>query len=352
LPLYLFLDDYTIPLVQPNLQATINPIIFKRRSHIFFKVSTESANSFWPVGTNMKTLEMPHDFALLDLATESLHQKEEEKIRLLNKIFTPRIDRYHVFTGRAFDLTKVLGDTTYSNNQLAWYLRAPKEHPLPSGLKRLLYSGLGVFVGMWASDIRIMVEMFADMIRETNGKLTSEQPRIPDDIQDRCARNQGGEFLTFAQSVRDPELTRGSSRTRLHGEEYGNHLKNIVEAFVNVSKFELLTKLVDNQGNSSPKQAFRLVILDSFKVGEKAHRYHEGLVRYHIFLQDMRGKSQRGMLTPRLYLNRILLPYVTLTFSSHDHIRLTNAEFNVLLERPNEFLSYWKKKSRNLVSTC
>jgi len=229
LPLYLFLDDYTIPIVAPTLQATINPIIFKRRSHIFFKVSTESANSFWPVGTNMKTLEMPHDFALLDLATESLHQKEEEKIRLLDKIFIPRIDRYHVFTGRAFDLTKVLGDTSYSNNQLAWYLRDPKDHPLPSGLKRLLYSGLGVFVGMWASDIRIMVEMFSDMIREANGKLTSDKPKIPDDIQDRCARNQGGEFLTFAQSVRDPELTRGGSKTRLHGEEYGNHLKNIVE---------------------------------------------------------------------------------------------------------------------------
>jgi hypothetical protein len=290
-------------------------------------------------------LEVHHDFALLDLATESLHQKEDEKIKLLEKIFTPRIDRYHPFVGRNFGLTDVLGRTPYSNNQLAWYLREPKTHPLPSGLKRLLYCGLDVFVGMWSSDIRIMVEMFADMLRETNGKLTPKQPKIPHEVQDRCFRFQGSEFLTFAQSVRDPDLMRGGSQERLRGEEYGNHLKNIVEAFVNVSRFELNSSdPIDNEGALNPKQAFRLEILDSFKVAEKLRRYHAGLVRYHVFLQDWRGKSQRGMLTPRLYLNRILLPYVNLTFSSHDHIRLTNAQFNLLLEKPTEFLSYWKKK--------
>jgi hypothetical protein len=346
LPLYLFLDDYTIPIVLPTLQETINPIVFKRRSQIFFKVSTESANSFLPVGTNKKPLEVHHDFALLDLATESLHQKEDEKIRLLDKIFVPRIDRYQPFTGRKLGLKDVLGATPYSNNELAWYLHDSKKRQLPGGLKRLLYCGLDVFVGMWASDIRIMVEMFADMIREANGKLTPENPKIAEEVQDRCCRTQGSEFLTFAQSVRDPELMRKGSRTRIRGEQYGNHLKNIVEAFVNVSKFELKSKLVGNQGRENPKQAFRLEILDSFKVSEKVSRFHEGLVRYHIFLQDWRGKSQRGMLTPRLYLNRILLPYATLTFSSHDHLRLTNAEFNLLLEKPTEFLSYWKKKGR------
>jgi hypothetical protein len=345
LPLYLFLDDYTIPIVLPTLQAVLNPIIFKRSSHIFFKVSTESANSFLPVGTNNKPLEVHHDFALIDLATESLHQKEDEKLKLLEKIFAPRIDRHHLFAGHHLSLTDVLGRTPYSNNQLAWYLRDPKSRPLPTGLKKVLYCGVDVFVGMWASDIRIMVEMLADMLRESNGSTTAIRPRIRDEVQDRCFRVQGSEFLIFAQQVRDPEFMRGGSQKRLRGEEYGNHLKNIVEAFVNVSKFELDSgKLIDNQGAFNPRQAFRLEILDSFKVADKLRRYHEGLVRYHIFLQDWRGKSQRRMLTPRLYLNRILLPYVNLTFSSHDHIRVTTAEFNLLLEKPTAFLAYWKKK--------
>jgi hypothetical protein len=118
---------------------------------------------------------------------------------------------------------------------------------------------------------------------------------------------------------------------------------------VKVSKYELTQgKIIENQGTQSPIQAFRLEILDSFKISDKAKAFHGGLIRYHIFLQDWRGKSQRGMLIPRLYLNRILLPYVNLTFSSHDHIRLTNDEFNHLLEEPTKFYEYWVKVKRKL----
>ena len=347
LPLYLFLDDYTTPIVSRELQVVLNPIIFKRRSSIFFKVSTESANSFCPVGTNGKLLEPPHDFDLIDLATESLHQRKDEKTELLTKIFTPRIERHPPLAGQKFRLIDILGPTPYSSNQLAWFLREPKTHPLPTGQRKDIYHGLDVFVGMWTSDIRIMVEVFVDMLRESNGRLTPKTPLIPIDVQNRCYKNQGGEFLTFAQSIRDPELMRKGSKRGLRGEQYGNHLKNIVEAFVKVSKYELVSgSVIDNQGTSSPVQAFRLEILDSFKISDKARAYHEGLVRYHIFLQDWRGKSQRGMLIPRLYLNRILLPYVNLTFSSHDHIRMTNDDFNLLLEEPTRFYDHWVKVKR------
>jgi hypothetical protein len=40
LPVYLFLDDYTTPLAPRTIQLALNPIIFRRRSHIFFKIST------------------------------------------------------------------------------------------------------------------------------------------------------------------------------------------------------------------------------------------------------------------------------------------------------------------------
>jgi hypothetical protein len=70
------------------------------------------------------------------------------------------------------------------------------------------------------------------------------------------------------------------------------------------------------------------------------------LIRWHIFLQDWRGKSVRGMLTPRLYLNRILLPFCNLTFSMHDNIHLTNREFIYLLTKPKNFFEDWKKKKQ------
>jgi hypothetical protein len=63
--LYLFLDDYTIPIVPGEVQRALNPIIFKRRDKLFFKVSTEAANSFDLRGFRDKPLEVFQDFHLI-----------------------------------------------------------------------------------------------------------------------------------------------------------------------------------------------------------------------------------------------------------------------------------------------
>ena len=342
LPVFLFLDDYTIPLVPRPIQMALNPIVFRRRSHIFFKVSTEASNSFVPSGPHKKALELHHDFGLLDLATESLHQADDEKERLLDSIFRPRIKRYPPFVGTDLGLQEVLGKTPYTNNELALQLRQR------GGKKqKIYYHGKQIFVGLWTSDIRTIVEMFNDMLRESNGRLSKQNPEISKEVQHRCIRTQGGEMMTFTQSIRDYELWRKTKALRSKAEKFGNHLKSIVEAFIGVSRYELIEgPLVDNQGRQNPKQAFRIEIVDSFEPEQKVQVYLEGLVRYHIFLQDWRGKSQRGMLTPRLYLNRIFLPFGSLTLSSHDHIQLENAELTRLLEKPTEFLAYWKRKRR------
>ncbi len=64
-PLYFFLDDYTIPIVIREVQVVLNPIIFKRRSKLFFKISTEAANSFEREGLRGKPLELHQDFELI-----------------------------------------------------------------------------------------------------------------------------------------------------------------------------------------------------------------------------------------------------------------------------------------------
>ncbi|MEI9897581.1 MAG: protein kinase [Chthoniobacter sp.] len=340
-PIYLFLDDYTIPVVPKAIQLALNPIIFRRRSEIFFKVSTEAANSFIPTGPNKKPLELHHDFALLDLATESLHQDEADKAYLLDQIFRPRIRRHHNLSHHDYGLEDVLGITPYSNNELAWQMRKG----VGDDKQRVMYHGKRVFVGLWTSDIRTMVEMFNDMLREANGSVDSDRPLIAKELQDRCIRNQGGEMMTFTQSIRDYELWKLTSGKRDRAEKFGLHLKTIVEAFIAVSRYELLEgKTVGNQGRDNPRQAFRIEVVDSFAPDRAVRGYLDGLVRYHIFLQDWRGKSQRGMLTPRFYLNRVILPYGGLTLSSHDHIQLKNVELNSLLGEPNKFLDYWKKK--------
>lgn len=225
-PLYLFLDDYTIPIVQREVQRILNPIIFKRRSKLFFKVSTEAANSFEREGLRGKPLELHQDFELIDLATESLHQDKRAKAELLDKIFRPRIDRLPVFTGRNLRLADVLGKTSASNNQLARQMRAPK-----GGRKRILYHGADAFAGVWASDIRIMIQMFSDMLREANSALRTGSRLIDKVIQDKVYRSAGGEFLVFAESVTNPAF--GREDQVLHGQ--GNHMGSISETLLRPS---------------------------------------------------------------------------------------------------------------------
>jgi serine/threonine protein kinase len=333
-PLFLFLDDYTIPLVPREVQLVLNPIIFKRRSKLFFKISTEASNSFDTRGIREKPLELHQDFELIDLATESLHQDSKAKEKLLDKIFKPRIDRHPILKGKGLGLVDVLGSISKSNNKLAFEMRDKNI--------QITYSGAEVFIGMWSSDIRTMIQMFVDMLREANGSLSSGNLTIDKKIQNKVYRSSGGEFLVFTQLLNKPSLWDQAPSAKQQNEDYGRRLREIVEAFINISRYELTKgNLVSNQGRFYPKQAFRIEIIDQFEIEPELKDYYEGLVRWHIFLQDWRGKSIRGMITPRLYLNRILIPFANLTFSSHDSLSFPNNKFNELLKDPKKVSSSW-----------
>jgi serine/threonine protein kinase len=335
-PIYFFLDDYTIPIVTRQVQRVLNQIIFRRRATYFFKISTEAANSFLRESVRGKPLELHQDFKLIDLATESLHQSPQDRASLLDRIFRPRIDRHPLLKGKNLGLRDVLGRTPLSNNELARQMRDAVQK---GANRQVLYHGQEAFVGMWASDIRMMIQMLVDMLREANGSLqNTDSPVIPPDIQDKCYRTAGGEFLGFSASVVDPAFWEKGPTTTKPGEAYGTQLRKIAEAFIRISRYELTHgDLVSNQGRFNPRQAFRLEIPDAFELPPEAQKYYEGLVRWHIFLQDWRGKSVRGMITPRLYLNRILIPFAKLTFSTHDNIPLTNNQFISLLTSPGKF---------------
>ena len=329
-------------LLPRQVQNTLNPIVFKRRSDLFFKISTESTNSIALRGISNKPLELHQDFDLIDLATESLHQDRNAKKKLLTNIFNPRIERHSVLRDKNLDLGTVLGAMDLSNNELAWQMRKNSEGETS---RHILYHGLDSFVGMWASDIRIMIQMFTDILRDADESLSANSLPIAKEIQNKVYNSTGGEFLEFIRSVVDPSQWDTSPTSTGQGERFGTHLKDIVEAFVNVSKYELSKgNLVKNQSRQNPKQCFRIEIIDKFNLPSDAAVYYEGLIRWHVFLQDWRGKSMRGMITPRLYLNRVLLPFCNLTFSSHDNLPLTNSEFANMLINPTEFFQYWKKK--------
>lgn len=347
-PFYFFLDDYTLPAINSQTQQILNPIIFKRRSSLFFKISTESSNSFDITGVRGKPLELTQDFELIDMANESLHLKKSAKKELLNKIFIPRINRHHLLKSQNLSLNDVLGKTPFSNNALANKMReASKE----GKQKKVLYEGVDTFVGMWSSDTRTMIQMFVDILKEaeTDVALSSALTPVKSAIQNQVYKSAGGEFLKFMEAVTNSMTLESDFHVKrgMKNSMFGIHLKDIVEAFVNVSRYEMTQgPLISNQGRKNPKQAFRIEILDKFELTEEGKVFYNGLTRWHIFLQDWRGKSVRGMLTPRLFINRLLIPYTNLSFSSHDSISLNNEEFISLLTNPKTFYDYWKDKKK------
>ncbi|MCW5854446.1 MAG: protein kinase family protein [Anaerolineales bacterium] len=359
-PMYLFLDDYTVPIVTPGIQRILNDIIFERKSNVVFKVSSESNRSFVRTTSKGKHLEVNHDFDLLDLASECLHHSEATRVAFLESVFRPRIKRHNRFQGENYTLLDILGGSKKSGNELATLMREKSKNKTK---KRIYYHGADTFVNMWSSDIRIMIKILNLILTDAEEKLKNKAGKfampIKAHIQDAVFRSIGGELLESISSAQTPEYDlsqynkKGNASLPIKSkmssspkpEEYGEALKSIVEAFTAISKYEMLKgHLVKNEEALVPKQAFRLEIIDKLELDNQARQLLDGLLRHHLFLQDWRGKSVRGFMTPRMYLNRALIPFSNLTFSSRDNIQLKSSQFQDLLLNPKKFVEDWKRK--------
>lgn len=339
-PFFFFLDDYTIPLLNEQLQATLNLVIFKRRENLFFKVSTEASNSFLRL-MGKKPLEVNHDFDLVDLANETLHVDEVDKTQLLDSIFKRRVRRIDKLRDSGYGLIEILGSSDWSFNEHARRLRETRGASVP------LYYGEKAFVGMWSSDIRSMVQLFNELLRPIRQQEVPQLP-IPPLVQQSRYFESGGEFLNLTETVRSAGFWDGESKGGKGPKNFGQRLREIAQAFISICRWELVEQpLMRNQGTEAPKQAFRIEIIDELELSDRVKPYYNGLLRWHVFLPDWRGRSMRGVLTPRIFLNRRLLPYARLSFSKKDSISLTNNEFSMLLSQPKNFEKYWKAKKRS-----
>jgi hypothetical protein len=135
---------------------------------------------------------------------------------------------------------------------------------------------------------------------------------------------------------------------RLYG-EYGEHLKAVVEAFVVAARKRLLGPTYSiSEGRTVrevPRMAFRLEIVDEFRIDGLAREIYRDLVRYGLFIRDSRGKSVRGAFVPRLFLRRPLLPYSALALSKRDSVPLPCEQFRLLLLKPDVFKANFATRS-------
>jgi len=346
-PLYFFLDDYSLPRVSESLQTVLNSVIFKRSDCFFFKISTESPSTFCRRDYSGKTLDDPHDFELTDLGSVTIDLPDEDRANFLDEMTRRRFAREDRFHGQT--LAQVLGTFDKSWADLARGIRRQLQQDIHDSeskdrektSRKVLYFGREVFLNMWSGDTRSMVKIAQNLLEQ----LPRDGPptlRFEHKLQDKVFRNTGGEFLHLLRAC-----TRSVrySRTRLpdHISSWGDHLVRIVEAFKEISLYELRTRQGGRRGRDEPKQAFRIEIVDEFSLEGIEKEIYADLVRYGVFLRDDRGKSIRGAIIPRLYLRRLLIPYCTLTFSKIDNVPMKAADFKRLLLRPRDFAQNWRK---------
>jgi hypothetical protein len=204
----------------------------------------------------------------------------------------------------------------------------------------------------------MMIQLIADVVGQASeavqGAPMPNQINLPVDgaLQDRVFRDGGSAWLsahTRNLPTQPHRVEEGLAQLQRHDPtyhlcgHYGDHLKAVVEAFVAAARKLLLGRtyhILDGKTRTPrevPRMAFRLEIVDEFRINGLAREIFGDLLRYGLFILDNRGKSVRGAFVPRLFLRRLLLPYGALALSKRDSVALSCKEFTSLLLKPDAF---------------
>jgi hypothetical protein len=359
-----FVDDFSTPRISASMQRVLNRLLLQRSPEFLAKVATEARSTFIPEDSSNKALEDGDDFQFVDMGEESLFLPDAQRLAFLEEVFSRRLATETRMPKEAATLRELLGRQGISKTEFARQLRSgDRTSPAPvqgasqrrgPSRARVHYYGEDIFANLWSGDTRMMIQLVSDVFELASGGRRDRKIAVPVDagIQDKAFRDRGGEWLnshtrnepTDSERVRAgiTEIKKQEPDYELCG-TYGSHLKAIVEAYV-----EAATRLLRgptyrmNEGGKTrevPRMAFRLEIVDEFRLDGLAAEIYRDLVRYGLFMVDNRGKSVRGAFVPRLYLRRLLLPFCTLALSKRDSVPLRCEQFRQLLLRPDTFKS-------------
>jgi hypothetical protein len=369
-PVLLFIDDYSTPRVSPSMQGILNRLFLQRSPHFLAKLATEASSTFVPEDSSGKNLEDGDDYQLVDMGEESLFLLESERLAFLNDVFSRRLEADQRIPRDRCSLHALLGRMGVSKTEFARRLRTSPhtqsldEQAAVSGgsqrrgrsRARVLYWGEDVFSSLWSGDTRTMIQLITDVVDQASEAVQrapkTNQIKLPIDggRQDRVFRNRGGQWLSSHERnapTQPDRVNEGLARLQELDPQYqlcgvyGEHLKAVVETFVAAARKLLLgptyTIREGKAPGEVPRMAFRLEIVDEFRIDGLAREIYRDLVRYGLFIRDSRGKSVGGTFVPRLFLRRLLLPYSALALSKRDSVPLPCEELKSLLLKPDAF---------------
>jgi hypothetical protein len=237
-----------------------------------------------------------------------------DKLHFIEDIFERRfgaIDKYPCRT-----LEQLIGSYVGLNyNEAARILREGK---------RLDIWGRESLCNLCSGDIHHIIDLVRTMVDRAGGRQALSRvdasPMITMNDQTSSVREQAGSFLKGLRILPN-----------------GDHLVEIVTTFGIVANAYLKFKDSKNVKGQPPWQAHRIEPYEPMNLSDKAQAIYDELLRYSVFIEDVRGKSRRGKVVPRLYLRRLLIPHFNLTFSMRDSVELEVSEIEELLMMPKEF---------------
>ena len=373
----LFVDDFSTPRVSPSMQRVLNRLFLQRSSQFLCKIATEAFTTFVSEDSSGKKLQDGDDYQLVDMGEEALFLTEEERLVFLREVFSRRLSVDPRVPAGGASLEAVLGKESLHKTEFARRLRQVgvedgelsrvdgSSQRRGRSRSRVTYSGAKIFADLWSGDTRTMIQLITDVVDDAPRDKQKSVPTVqiqlpvPAEVQDRLFRNRGGLWLD-SQTRNEPtdpvrveeevaRLRHERSAYQLAG-EYGEHLKAVVEAFVAAARDLLLgPPYVMSEGQTKrevPRMAFRIEIVDEFRIQGLAQEIYRDLVRYGLFMRDSRGKSVRGAFVPRLYLRRLLLPFCALALSKRDSVQLSCDDFVELLLEPDHFKLRFESRRR------
>lgn len=329
-PIYYLLDDYSLPTVSVELQRTLNDFILfpSEGAEHFFKISTESIVTFYPYNSKDKYMVENREYVVVDLGSYFLQGDSEIVSDFLLNVINNRLKNSENIDSMYHDIRSILGNSPYkSYNDLARQLR--------SGA-RVKYTGWDTIVDLCSGDVANILELIKRMFEAVGPDNFSviDGVEIPLEynkndstkathMQDKAIREAGNDFLQQIGAI--PE------------DDFGPQMKKITEAFGNIANWYLMNEYSKNITSKPPHQASRIELQDAIYLEGDQKRLYDNLIKYGIFLRDIRGKSQRGNVVDRLYLRRILIPTFKLTPSKRDSIRLDEEDLLLLLNEPESY---------------
>ncbi len=323
LPFYFFIDDYSAPKVTKPLQENLNRLFMQRTASCFFKLSTESPVSYSRSDIDAKTYVEGREFDLLNLGLVFIHAETESKLRFIEDVFSRRLTAVDGYPVKSLD-DLVGNESEINHNETARKIR--------DGKKPEVY-GKTAIVNLCSGDIHYIIGLVSQMVTTTGGAealaKSDRIPKVETKIQNKAVRDQAGNFLKNLRGI----------------QANGDQLVAVVTAFGNVASSHLKFRNSKNEAGEPPHQASRIEPYEDLSLSAQARDIYNELLRYSVFIEDMRGKSRRGKVVPRLYLRRFLIPHFNLTFSGRDSLELEPHAVEELLLRPQDFENKYRLKN-------